>query len=325
MFYRRKILLALIETFGGSLPQEDGKALVFLFCLRREKNFYDFFPVNNGVYSVILQSDKRRLTALGFLTDVPDFHINEDQGYINQLQKKDQMVLRTFQSEIGDRRNEALLQLMGTHIPSLAPRNVHFADSILPSEAMQKTCPWNETSSPCVFTLGYEGLSIDAYLDILLSHDVKAIIDVRKNPISMKPGYSKKQFAAAAQTAGLTYIHIPDLGIPSRLRKDLTNDEAYRNLFTYYAAEILPEHRDALEQVKTLSHDFERVALTCFEANPVCCHRHKIGEYLQNDPQFKVPIKHLDAHSPSWLSFQSLASTQVSHGFLAKNAVYSLV
>ncbi|GCF11070.1 DUF488 domain-containing protein [Dictyobacter arantiisoli] len=318
MFYRRKILLALIEIFGGSLAQEDCKALLFLFCLRREKNFYDFFPSNNSVYSVILQSDKRRLTTLGFLADLPDFQIHESQVYTNQLQKKDQSELLAFQSEIGDIRNKALLQLLYRNIPSFVSGNQRPSPESIPSHNNEEVCS-------CLLTLGYEGLTIDGYLDILLSHQVKAIIDVRKNPISMKQGFSKKQFAAAAQMAGLTYIHIPDLGIPALLRKNLTNDDAYKNLFAYYAAEILPEHHDALEHVKALSRDFERVALTCFEANPMCCHRHKIVEQLQGDPNFKVPVQHLNAQSTSLLSTQSLQGTQSSHGFLAKNAVYSLV
>jgi hypothetical protein len=40
---------------------------------------------------------------------------------------------------------------------------------------------------------------------------------------------------------------------------------------------------------------------------------------------WEVTIKYLDTHSLSLLSFQSLANSQAFHGFLAKNAVYSLV
>jgi hypothetical protein len=46
MFYRRKILLALLEAFGGSLKRTDCQKLLFLFCQRRGKNYYDFFPYN---------------------------------------------------------------------------------------------------------------------------------------------------------------------------------------------------------------------------------------------------------------------------------------
>jgi uncharacterized protein (DUF488 family) len=44
MYYRRKILLALIEVFGGSLKSTDCEKLLFNFCQQREKNHYDFFP-----------------------------------------------------------------------------------------------------------------------------------------------------------------------------------------------------------------------------------------------------------------------------------------
>jgi len=41
-------------------------------------------------------------------------------------------------------------------------------------------------------------------------------------------------------------------------------------------------------------HDHGRVALTCFEANHQFCHRHKIIEYLENDPYFNTPVTHLN-------------------------------
>lgn len=44
MCYRRKIILALIEVFGGSLPSTDCEKLLFTFCQQTCKNRYDFFP-----------------------------------------------------------------------------------------------------------------------------------------------------------------------------------------------------------------------------------------------------------------------------------------
>ncbi len=44
MYCRRKILLALIEVFGGSLQNTDCEKLLFNFCQQTGKNHYDFFP-----------------------------------------------------------------------------------------------------------------------------------------------------------------------------------------------------------------------------------------------------------------------------------------
>src|SRR5690349_23142531 len=71
---------------------------------------------------------------------------------------------------------------------------------------------------------------------------IKVLVDVRKNPISMKYGFSKTKLAEYTRIAGITYIHIADLGIPSDLRQDLHNQESYQRLFDVYFTQILPNH-----------------------------------------------------------------------------------
>jgi uncharacterized protein (DUF488 family) len=153
---------------------------------------------------------------------------------------------------------------------------------------------WNTDRTSCLFSIGYEGLSIDAYLNVLLSNNVAALIDVRKNPISMKYGFSKTKLADYTTKARIVYFHIPELGIPSSLRQDLSSPTAYRKLFDYYFSQILPDQMEAIEKLKMILHDHGRVALTCFEANHQFCHRHKIIEYLENDPYYHTPVTHLN-------------------------------
>src|SRR3989304_7086803 len=53
MYYRRKILLALIEVFGGSLQSTDCEKLLFNFCQKTGKNHYYFFPYKYGPFSFL--------------------------------------------------------------------------------------------------------------------------------------------------------------------------------------------------------------------------------------------------------------------------------
>ena len=62
-----------------------------------------------------------------------------------------------------------------------------------------------------LFTIGYEGISIDAYINKLLSNHIKTLVDVRKNAYSNKFGFSKKEFKYCLEKAGVKYIHIPEL------------------------------------------------------------------------------------------------------------------
>lgn len=293
MFYRRKILLALLEAFGGSLAKADCQKLMFLFCSRRGKSYYDFFPYKYGNFSFLLYQDWGRLIDLGYLTRENKFQLSPIQPYLQHLPLDDRLILQALVSEVGDLRGEELTRKVYLETPYYASRS-RIAHKILDENEYQVLRrEQNNDVSPCLFTIGYEGLSIDAFLNMLVFHNVVALVDVRKNPLSMKYGFSKKKFASYVQLAGLSYVHIPDLGISSELRKDLKSVSAYQKLFEYYSTAILPNQRAALEKLRDVIEEQRRVAITCFEADYHFCHRHKIAEYVEKEPSFGVSVIHL--------------------------------
>jgi len=325
MFYRRKILLALVEVFGGTLSQIDCHMLLFLFCLRRKSSYYDFFPHAQGAFSLVLQQDKNRLADLGFLTSHQNFQLHNCQSYQSQLKVKDRAVLQSLVSEIGDIRSEGLLRKTYLEVPQFASRSQIVSQVLTTQEYGYVRCPGHKVPASCLFTIGYEGLSIDAYLDILIANHITALVDVRKNPISMKYGFSKTQLAYATKLAGISYIHLPDLGIPSYLRKNLNCEYAYQNLFNYYLTQILPAHTGAIEQLKGILNDFGRVALTCFEAKHTSCHRHKIIEYLETDQYFAMPVVHLAKNCTCFTSLNQAGNEHCFNRLLDENALYSFI
>ena len=153
---------------------------------------------------------------------------------------------------------------------------------------------WQVDNTPCLFTIGYEGLSINSFIDKLLANDIRVLIDVRNNPLSRKPGFSKSAFRDHLEKAGISYQHIPELGIPSALRKNLGTEASYLSLFDYYEKEILAFNLDYVEKIKMITTQYSRVALTCFEADYHICHRHKITDYLGQEPTFTAKIVHLN-------------------------------
>jgi len=54
-----------------------------------------------------------------------------------------------------------------------------------------------------VFTIGYEGLDIDAFMSLLAEHGIDTVVDVRELPLSRKPGFSKKALANILNISGL--------------------------------------------------------------------------------------------------------------------------
>ena len=69
---------------------------------------------------------------------------------------------------------------------------------------------------PTLFTLGYEGLTIEAFIARLQSAQVKTVVDVRELPLSRKKGFSKSAFCAALSAHGIAYLHAP-----AQLKRDL--------------------------------------------------------------------------------------------------------
>lgn len=299
VYYRRKILLALLEAFGGSLAKTDCQKLLFLFCLRRRKNYYDFFPYKYGGFSFILYQDKSRLADLSILSSQDNFQLEISQSYFDQLRAEDRVALDSLVREVGDLRGEELIRKVYLEYPYYASRS-EIAERILePGEYEKVSQVQNGISSSCLFTIGYEGLSIDAYLNILLANNIAALVDVRKNPLSMKYGFSKTKLTNYSKLVNIAYFHISDLGVPSDLRKDLNSPAAYQKLFEYYCSDILPGQGAAVERLKVITNAYKRVAITCFEADHKCCHRHKIAECLENDPGFDMPVIHLNKNFTS--------------------------
>ena len=58
-----------------------------------------------------------------------------------------------------------------------------------------------------IFTIGYEGTTMDAFLAALKGAGVEQVIDVRALPLSRRPGFSKNSLAATLKDAGIGYVH----------------------------------------------------------------------------------------------------------------------
>ena len=142
----------------------------------------------------------------------------------------------------------------------------------------------------CLFTFGYEGKSIDNYLNKLVKNNIRLLCDVRRNPLSMKYGFSKNQLERYCGKLEIMYVHISELGIASQKRKHLHSEQDYQNLFESYNRK-LPNKTDGLEQLLNLLQKHKRIAITCFEKLPHQCHRHCISNYLQT--QNNIACEHL--------------------------------
>jgi uncharacterized protein (DUF488 family) len=144
-----------------------------------------------------------------------------------------------------------------------------------------------------LFTIGYEGLSLEAYMNRLLLNDVKALADVRSNPVSMKYGFSKSALKRSCESLDILYYHFPEVGIPSDKRREYDGKDRTDGLFAYYRNEILPASRNDINEIFQLLKKHKRIALTCFESDVNTCHRKYLAEAIKSFPEFQYEIKHI--------------------------------
>jgi uncharacterized protein (DUF488 family) len=152
---------------------------------------------------------------------------------------------------------------------------------------------WMPQEVPCLFTIGYEGLTVPEFVHHLRDNGIRLLVDVRHNPISRKPGFSKAALSRELARNGISYEHLPELGVPSAKRRNLGSPASYESLFRYYERRVLAANRASVDQIVSLTRRFSRIALMCFEADPEACHRHKITESLLRDSSFRASITHL--------------------------------
>lgn len=124
---------------------------------------------------------------------------------------------------------------------------------------------------PTLFTFGYEGLTIDAFIARLQAAQVRTVVDVRELPLSRKKGFSKTAFCAALTAHGIAYFHAPALGCPKPIRDQYKQDANWRTYTSEFLKHIKTQDASLRELVK-IAHATP-ACLVCFEADYSMCHR----------------------------------------------------
>jgi len=126
-----------------------------------------------------------------------------------------------------------------------------------------------------IFTIGYEGRTIKDFVQCLLRSKVNVVVDVRLNPVSRKPFFSKTALIRELASNGIDYMHFKELGTPQALRTALMHTGDYpkfRREYRKYAAIKVGIINNLLSLVKS-----KRTALMCLEKDPEKCHRSVIA------------------------------------------------
>ena len=136
-------------------------------------------------------------------------------------------------------------------------------------------------------TIGYEGSTIDTVLATLRDAKVGLLIDVRAVAQSRKPGFSKRQLAAALDEAGISYVHLQGLGTPKPGRDAVRAGHPERMEVIFREHMTSDRAQAELAQAKQLARE-RPSCLLCFERDHSTCHRRLVAEMIVSDTQQNI-------------------------------------
>ena len=290
LYSRQRLLLGLLDTIGGDASNTDFQKLLFLYCKELSSHqatetphgLYDFVPYHYGAFSFTSYADRRRLVDWGLLAD------NDQQWVLTEngrriARESGSSAIRSFAYRYRSVRGDALVADTYRRYPYYAIRS-EIAEQVLQDD--QRTLDRIESTRPKaatsrLFTIGYEGRTLESYLNLLIRGGVTLLCDVRRNAISRKYGFSKTTLERGCTGVGIRYEHLPELGIESWRRRGLKTEADFKDLFKTFEQTILPNQGDALEIIRTWLKSGESVALTCFELEAGQCHRHCVANALE--------------------------------------------
>lgn len=287
LFSRQQVLLHTIRCFSRALRLEELHSLLFLI---RNKtpiagmfSFYDFFSNEGYPSSFLVNHDLEYFANKNFVRLSKNIvSICSEYDALLQIKGLPNSIVDIVDKTINSYRT-CSDKYRRIRIPF---SSISFHK---PEDPFDKITKFSR-GKKVLMTVGYEGLTIDGFLNNLLRNRVEKIVDVRSHPYSRKYGFSKTELSKFCSHLGIEYLSYPDLGIPSALRRNLDSNTDFQNLWSLYKRNILKEASQKVTQLVD-SINATRAALLCFEADPNHCHRSVLAEAIAE--RISADIKHI--------------------------------
>jgi len=290
MLNRQKIILELLAQSGKPLTQMIFVKIMFLLSresfLGQSGTFYDFMPYKSGPFSFVLYRELRMLRQDGYLAADEEclrpsaYFFEETVKKIAALSSEVKAAVRDILLRYGSMDQAHLIKDVYTRYP-------WFAINSELEERNFVNIPKRAQAPKAVYTIGYEGKSVDAFFNELMNLGIQTVIDVRANPISRKYGFSRLRLSEICKKLRLGYEHEPSVGIPSQDRKNLSDYGSFVRLFDKYEQTVLADNRKAVTRIGLLMNERPSV-LICLESDPRLCHRSRLARAVAMETGLKV-------------------------------------
>ena len=133
-----------------------------------------------------------------------------------------------------------------------------------------------------IFTIGHSTRTMEEFLDLLFSFDIKILADIRRLPGSRKyPQFDQDNLRKSLEENGIKYIYIEDLGGRRKISPDSKNTTWRNKSFQGYADYMETESfENGVKELEKLALE-KNTAMMCSEAVWWRCHRSMVSDYLK--------------------------------------------
>ena len=278
MFPRRRILLRFVELAGGQIERLRLMKLMFLYSADEDSprpTRYHFVPYKLGPFSFLLYRDWSLLKEVGMTLEPDQHHFSlteEGRAYARALNDEATTMADSVHTRWSSTSTSKLIDYVYENHEWYASRSERG------QHQQNRTVEYEPFGS--FFSVGYQSLSIDAFLDLLLRNRVRNLVDTRFTPASRVYGYHTRTLAKLCEDVGIDYSLEDSLGVP-RSERPISHTVGSVRQFERAYTEILRHNNDAVMRVAALAKS-RRTALMCYEADVDECHRRLLGSRLRD-------------------------------------------
>lgn len=140
----------------------------------------------------------------------------------------------------------------------------------------------NPPEKPTIYTIGHSTRTIEEFLELLFTFNIKIVADIRRLPGSRKyPQFNQDELRKSLEESGIEYVYIEDLGGRRKVNPDSKNTTWRNKSFQAYADYM--ETKDfeiGIAQLTKLAIE-NPTTMMCSEAVWWRCHRSMVSDYLK--------------------------------------------
>ncbi len=143
---------------------------------------YYFIPYKFGCFSFQANADLTTMTKYNQVAVDGNSWVKIDHAnFLSSLKERAMQAIRYIKLQFGSKNTDELIKYTYINFPYLAI-NSTIAKDILNQDEYQRILEaqpkYNDTG---LYTIGYEGTSLEEYLNKLIKNNIKVLCDVRKN------------------------------------------------------------------------------------------------------------------------------------------------